>query len=271
MRPSDSSGKRWSKRKRQRSQVVQSHIQNVHVYASQICKDEKKLGEPMYFAAEIDQLLELSSNDDGAMNKLKPHLFTANADPNILSHSEAKRADDYNKFLEEAMQDELEGMIESKIFKEVPRSAVPMGQHVLRAVWSHQQKTTLAGVINQHGSCVCADGSHQQYGIDYTDTYAPVITWTAVRILLILLVLRLHLKTCQVDYVWVFPQASLPKDETIFMEIPDEYTPNGHPKTKVLQLLKNLYYLKQAAFHCWNELLCSGLVIIIRFYTKKCH
>ena len=105
---------------------------------------------------------------------------------------------------------------------------------------------------------VCADGSRQQYGIDYTDTYAPVISWTTVRILLILSVL-LNLKTHQVDYVQAFPQASLPEDETIFMEIPDGYTPNGHPKTKVLQLLKNLYGLKQAAFH-WNEILRSGLI-----------
>ena len=43
------------------------------------------------------------------------------------------------------------------------------------------------------------------------------------------------------------------------MEIPDGYTTNGDHKTKVLQLLKNLYGLKQAAFH-WNELLRSGLL-----------
>ena len=90
----------------------------------------------MSFTAKIDRLLELSSNDDGTTNELEPHLFANNANPNILSHSEAKCADDYDKF-QEAMQDELKRMIESKIFKEVPRSAVPMGQHVLRAVWSH--------------------------------------------------------------------------------------------------------------------------------------
>ena len=56
-----------------------------------------------------------------------------NANPNILSHSEAKCADDYDKF-QEAMQEKRKRMIESKIFKEVP---VPMGQCVfLRAVWS---------------------------------------------------------------------------------------------------------------------------------------
>jgi hypothetical protein len=78
-----------------------------------------------------------------------------------------------------------------------------------------------------------------------------------VRILLILAVL-LNLKTRQVDYVQAFPQADLPEDEAIYMEIPDGYTPDGHPRTKVLQLIKNLYGLKQAAFH-WNELLTSGL------------
>ena len=188
MCPPDSSGKRRSKHKRQCLQVVQSHIQNVHACASQIYKDEKKLGEPMSaFAAKmIDQLLELSSNDDGTMNELEPHLFTANANPNIYLILKQNVQMITISFRKQECKTNFKRMIELKIFKEVPRSAVPiMGQHVLRVVWSHQRETTLAGVVYQHRSHVCADGSHQQYGIDYTDTYAPVIScWTMDRILL---------------------------------------------------------------------------------------
>ena len=57
---------------------------------------------------------------------------------------------------------------------------------------------------------------------------------------------------------------SLPEDETIFMEIPDGYTSNGHPKTKALQLLKNLYGLKPAAFY-WNELLLRSDLVKLDF------
>ena len=92
----------------------------------------------MSFAAKIDRLLELSSNDDGTTNELEPHLFAANANPNILSHSEAKRADDYDKF-QEAMQDEFKQMIESK------NSKKSQGQQYL---WDNTYYTQY-GVINR--------------------------------------------------------------------------------------------------------------------------
>ena len=258
LKPTDSSGSRRSKRKRKinKNKFANQAIKDVHAYAAKL-KELNTHDNPMSFTDKIEKLLELSSNDDNTINELNPHCMAASANPNILTHSQAKKAEDYDDF-QQAMQHELKRMIEAKIFKEVPRSVVPTGQRVLRAVWSHRRKTTPSGEIYKHRSRVCADGSRQQYGIDYTDTYAPVISWTTVRILLILAVL-LNLKTRQVDYVQAFPQATLPKEDNIFMEIPDGYTSDGETKrTKVLKLIKNIYGLKQAAFH-WNELLRSGL------------
>lgn len=101
------------------------------------------------------------------------------------------------------------------------------------------------------------DGSRQQYGIDYHDTYSPVISWTTVRLLLILSKL-LNLFSRKVDYVQAFPQATL-DDEDVFMEIPPGYKSKSNSKDVVLKLKRNLYGLKQAAYN-WHELLKSGLL-----------
>ncbi|GFH58525.1 hypothetical protein CTEN210_15001 [Chaetoceros tenuissimus] len=121
---------------------------------------------------------------------------------------------------------------------------------------SSLEKTTPAGEIYRHRSRLCVDGSQQKEGIDYTETYSPVISWTTVRVLLILSVL-LELKTKAVDYVQAFPQAELDEEDSVYMQIPDGYTPNL--PNSVLKLKKNLYGLKQAS-HNWHNLLKAGLI-----------
>ena len=60
-------------------------------------------------------------------------------------------------------------------------------------------------------------GDQQIEGIDLFDTYAPVVSWTTVRFLLVLSVV-LKLATKQVDYVSAFIQAYIHDD--IYVEMP---------------------------------------------------
>ena len=113
----------------------------------------------------IDRHLDLSKLDDGTINDMHPWALAASANPNILTHREAKKADDWKHF-QEAMKEEIERMIKNKLFKLTARSTVPMGQRILRAVWSHRRKTTPDGKIYRHRSRMCVDGSQQQHGID---------------------------------------------------------------------------------------------------------
>ena len=210
----------------------------------------------MTFAEKIDHLMHQTSFPNRECNDLNPHALAASVNPNILSHKDAMKADVVHLF-RYAMEEEVTRMIENNIFEEVNRNTVPLTQNFLRAaVWSHQKKTTPAGVVYRHCSRLCVDGSQQTAGIDYHETYSPVVAWTTVRILLILAVL-LNLKTRQDDYVQAFPQASLPEGETVYMQIPDGYQTSPGSK-KVLKLKKNLYGLRQASYN-WSNLLRSGL------------
>ena len=94
----------------------------------------------------------------------------------------------------------------------------------------------------------------QVYGETYWDTYAPVVNWISIRMMLTLSVIH-NLYTTSIDSTLAFPQADV--DATIYMEIPLRcQVPEGD---YVCLLLKNLYGLKQAA-KTWFEYLQDALV-----------
>ena len=55
-------------------------------------------------------------------------------------------------------------------------------------------------------------GDRQKEGVDFFDMYAPVVSWSTVRLLLTLSVIH-DLETQQVDYTNAFVQADLHDDE----------------------------------------------------------
>ena len=81
-------------------------------------------------------------------------------------------------------------------------------------------------------------------GVDYEESFSPVVQWSTVRLLLILSIVH-GLHTRQVDYVNAFAQSELTADREIFMELPQGYTHMNHVDC-VLQLHKSLYGMVDA-------------------------
>ena len=91
-------------------------------------------------------------------------------------------------------------------------------------------------------------GGHKQtFGIDYEETFAPVVKYQSIRILLALATVN-NWEVHQMDFVTAFLNASL--DEEIYMEQPPGYE-NGNPD-EVCLLIKGLYGLKQSPRQ-WNK------------------
>ena len=140
------------------------------------------------------------------------------------------------------MNDEMKNLTTNDIYDLVLRKDVPADNTILREVWSHSRKTTPSGEIYRHRSRICVDGSQQKEGIDYFETYSPVVQWSTIRMLFIIGIIK-GWKSRKVDYVQAFPQATLDKDEHVYMHIPAGYHVEGekdHSKY-VLKLKKNLY------------------------------
>jgi hypothetical protein len=74
---------------------------------------------------------------------------------------------------------------------------------ILSSIWSYRRKRSSVGEILKYKSRICVDGSQQEYGRDYWEVYAPVVSWPTIRLTLLLSTI-LDLKQCQVDYMQAF-------------------------------------------------------------------
>jgi hypothetical protein len=80
--------------------------------------------------------------------------------------------------------------------------------------------------------------------MNYFETYAPVVTWFAIRLMIIFGIIFCWALQ-QVDFVMAYPQASIKMD--IYMELPQGIqTKHGNSKEHILKLEKNIYGQKQA-------------------------
>jgi hypothetical protein len=99
----------------------------------------------------------------------------------------------------------------------------------------------------------------QVYGMNYFETYAPVVTWFAIRLMIIFGIIFCWALR-QVDFVMAYPQVPIEMD--IYMELAQGIqTKHGNSKEHVLKLEKNVYSQKQAG-HLWNSLLVDKLTSI---------
>lgn len=54
------------------------------------------------------------------------------------------------------------------------------------SMWAFRRKHTGFGEVTKHKARLCAHGGQQQWGVNYWETYAPVVDWMAIRLLLVL-------------------------------------------------------------------------------------
>jgi hypothetical protein len=111
--------------------------------------------------------------------------------------------------------------------------------------------------IKSHKAQLNLHGGKQINGMKYIETYAPVVTWFSVRLMIIFGIIFCW-ALCQDDFVMAYPQAPIETD--IYMELPQGIqTKHGNSKDHVLKLEKNIYSQKQAG-RIWNSFLVDKLM-----------
>jgi hypothetical protein len=140
------------------------------------------------------------------------------------------------------------------------------------AFWSFKRKCFPDETLNKHKARLCAHGSQQTWRQDYWDTYAPVVMWASIQLLLI--VAKIHsLESKSIKLVLAFLQADL--DVLAYMELPEGISPidilDNNQCSYVLKLNKSFYGLKLAGYN-WFEKLCEGLIThdFIQSQVDKC-
>ena len=150
-----------------------------------------------------------------------------------------------------AMKLEIQTLVGQRTWRSVSR---PKDKPVLKGTWAFKLKRLPDGTAHRHKARFCARGDMQTEGVDFFETYAPVVQWSTIRLLLST-VLTEGWTTCQVDYTNAFAQAEL--KEEVYVEFPRLFGPKSG-SDKVLHLQKSLYGLRQAP-RTFFEKLKAGL------------
>ena len=159
-----------------------------------------------------------------------------------LSVKEAKERSDWPKW-KTAMDTEITQLTKRGTYKLVD---LPPDRQAIASKWVYRIKRDHIGEITKHKARLVAKGCSQIPGIDFVETFAPVMRLETFR-LLIVLATNLGLIIHVVDVVGAYLNGVL--EEVIFMLQPPEYDDGTG---RVWQLLKPLYGLKQAG-RAWNE------------------
>ena len=143
------------------------------------------------------------------------------------------------------MEKEYESLMENRTWILVPP---PPGRNIIQCKWVYKIKYTSDGAIDKYKAHLVAKGYSQVHGIDYTETFSPVIKHDSIRVIFaIAAVLRMHMK--QFDIGTAYLNSDL--TTRIYMQQPEGF---ANPKTPlyVCLLLKSLYGLKQSG-RLWNH------------------
>ncbi|KAL9241108.1 hypothetical protein vseg_015256 [Gypsophila vaccaria] len=170
----------------------------------------------------------------------------------ISSHAEPKNFQEAvkDKGWRDAMDAEMRALEDNGTWT---MESLPHGKKALNSKWVYRIKYNSDSTVERLKARLVVCGNHQTEGIDYDETFAPVVKMTTVRTFLAIAASKnwtLH----QMDVDNVFLHGDL--DEEVYMRLPPGFTPTttGH----VCRLRKSLYGLKQAPL-CWFAKLVHAL------------
>jgi hypothetical protein len=122
----------------------------------------------------------------------------------------------------------------------------PANINLISTKWVFKIKRLPNGQIDKYKARLCARGFTQEYGIDYFETFAPVVRMESLRILLALAAAE-DWEIHQMDVVSAYLLGEL--EEDAYLEVPHGL---DVPQGKVLKAVKGLPGLKQSG-RTWNR------------------
>ena len=204
--------------------------------------------------------IKLRTDEDGQVLWLHPLALAAKANSEDNPRWEQAMNGPDSEGYWEAMRVEIDTLENQKQAWEIVDRESWM--NVLPSTWAFKCKRFPDGLIKKLKARFCVRGDRQREGVDFFETFAPVVSWNTVRLMLVLSLI-LNLATRQVDYTAAFLHADIDRDPNyenmtkeerrrsgVFVEMPRGFKLPG----KVLKLKKSLYGLKQAPRNFFQHL-----------------
>ena len=143
----------------------------------------------------------------------------------------------------DAMNDEMDSLLKNQTW--ILESA-PKDRQVVSCRWILKSKLNPDSTLSKRKARLVARGFSQVPGVDFYETFAPVVRYESVRLILSL-VAALDMDMLQFDVKTAFLNGSL--EEVIYMDQPEGFNDGSGRKCR---LLRSLYGLKQAPRN-WNN------------------
>jgi hypothetical protein len=176
-------------------------------------------------------------------------IFLTDSDPKSMT--ECKKRSDWDKW-KVAIETEITSLNKRKVFSAVmlaPPGIFPVGYK-----WVFVRKRNENNEVVRYKARLVAQGFTQRPGVDFNETYSPVMSGITFRYLISLAVQnRLFMQL--MDVVTTYLYGSL--DSKIFMKVPDGISipnPKANRNMYCVKLQKSLYGLKQSGQIWYNRL-----------------
>ncbi|GJY37857.1 ribonuclease H-like domain-containing protein [Tanacetum coccineum] len=167
-----------------------------------------------------------------------------------------------------AMYDEYNALVQNGTWILVPR---PTDANLVRSMWLFKHKFHADDTLSRYKARLVANGSSQQLGVDFDETFSPVVKPATIHTVLSLAVSRqwpIH----QLDVKNAFLNDDL--SETVYMHQPPGFVDSRYPNHAYL-LQISLYGLKQAPYAWFQRIFLSqkkyALELLARAHMVKCN
>jgi hypothetical protein len=196
------------------------------------------------YATAFTNYLEPDLSDDleaFTITDIQPHVLEANVasnDADNPSWNQAINGPFQDKWWE-AMGIEIDTLENDLKAWELVKRDDTM-KNILPSTWAFKIKRFPDGLVKKFKARFCVRGDMQKEGIDFFETWSPVVQWTTVRSMMVLAANR-KLVTAQADITAAFVHAELGQDEHIYVHQPAGFR---RGENMVLKLKKSVYGLR---------------------------
>ncbi len=198
--------------------------------------------KPSLLTTTVNSFHRVNTLYDGTVNCFSTLAQSSEALNETFTYKQALQQPNYHEFVK-AMVNEVDDHEKRDHWTCMRRSDMPANTKTIMSIWSFKRKWFPDGTLNKHKACLCAHGGMQTWGTTYWETYAPVVNWASV--CLLLAVAKIHgLPSKSIDFVLAFPQADLKVPVYMELTLGFDAPENGSQKLYVLCLNKSLYGLK---------------------------
>ncbi|KAM5572540.1 hypothetical protein ABKV19_012545 [Rosa sericea] len=177
--------------------------------------------------------------------------FTAVSDISDVVEPRSFKAASGKSEWDQAMLEEIEALNKQGTWSLVP---CPKNRNIVGSKWIYKVKKNPDGSVSRYKARLVAQGFSQTKGLDYDETFSPVVRHSTVRVILALAAMN-NWELRQLDVKNAFLHGDL--KEEVYMAQPQGFVDSMHPDYVCL-LRKSLNGLKQAP-RAWNEKFTSFL------------